>query len=181
MPRWQKSTELTARLPGSRRNGWTSSQRWKSSPWSTCKIENPLQREKMISLESAATEAVNDAVSVRQAIEVGVSSDIPIQSSSRKRGDESPQAEQEMKALSVVSKPGKSCSRCGPGAIDTYSVAVTHRSDGLKRAHCRDLGQGSLLSSGEHTVHLQQDDGKIIQVPVVKFSDRDVTFLARGR
>jgi len=37
------------------------------------------------------------------------------------------------------------------------------------------------LYRGGLTVHLQRNDGKIIQVPIAKFSEDDIIFLARGR
>ena len=146
----------------------------------TSKVENPMQKEKIRSLETKAEEAVRDAVNLREEIERGVAEDAtssPVPERSRPEPVKKPRSipkaivvEEDRPAMRTWrDRKGHSVSARLIGVVDSRERAVRVVGEAPER----------LLRSG-YLVRLQKIDGKIVTVPIEKFSSRDISFLSRG-
>lgn len=167
------------------------------------KVENPLQREIVASLESSASLAVEDAVALREAIESGVSVDLepseleqlpsrvaePVGSPAPASANDRLGSERE-NGEPIASIPIRDTQRRAEwDEMRTWRDLYGHSMSAQVVAVIDDRGY-SIQTFGEDpeklyrsslTVHLQRDDGKIVRVPIEKFSESDIIFLARGR
>ena len=155
------------------------------------KVENPMQREKIRSLEEKAEEAVRDAVGLREAIEKGVGGD-----SVSSPAPESPPAPGPAPKPEPVKKQKSIPPRSIPKAVVVEEVRPAMRTWRDRKGHSvsarliavidsrervvKGVGESPerLLRSG-YLVQLQRVDGKIIKGPIEKFSSRDISFLSR--
>lgn len=174
------------------------------------KVENPMQREMIVRLESETQSVTRDAESLRQEIEAGVSGD-PLsygESPSPSRGplvdppetkvprpldlggdpaDDLPGPAAGRSAGKVESsRKIRSAARLFEPRVwnDRYghrvSARLLHVADRRGNAVATLGVDPADIAASDWVVHLQRQDGAIIQVPAVKFSSHDLDFLAEG-
>jgi hypothetical protein len=169
------------------------------------KVENPMQREAIAKMESQTREIVGDAESLRLAIEAGVDSgDLPDGSTLDDTNSAEEQAprhrrgdgvifEQPDPPVAVQSSRSPSQGRTKSAAKifetrtwnDRYGHRVSARLlyvvDATGEAIAT-LGVDPVeIAASDWVLHLQRQDGAVIQVPAVKFSSRDLDFLSEGQ
>jgi hypothetical protein len=167
------------------------------------KVENPMQREAIAKMESQTREIVGDAESLRLAIEAGVDSgELPDGSTlddtnsteekaPRLRGGDKAIFEQPEPPVAVQSSPsqGRTASAAKLFETRTWNDRYGHRVSARLLYVADATGEGIAtlgvdpieIAASDWVLHLQRQDGAIIQVPAVKFSSRDLDFLSEGQ
>jgi hypothetical protein len=174
------------------------------------KVENPMQREMISRLESETQSVVDDAESLRREIESGVSGDPLSygESPSSSRGPRADLPEpQEPRPADPVGGPTEetplSAAGRGGGQADAprktrsaarlfeprvwndryghrVSARLLHVADARGKPVATMGVDPANIAASDWVVHLQRQDGAIIQVPAVRFSSRDLDFLSEG-
>lgn len=169
------------------------------------KVENPMQRETIMRLESETQSVVGDAEALRHAIESEVSGDPlsygstpaprsvePRMPQAAEGSEPSPlRADPDVAAATPGNRVAVNAPRSTKRLFKTRFWSDRHGHQVYARLlHVADsrgkavatLGVDPVeIAASDWVLHLQREDGAIIQVPAVKFSSRDLDFLSEGQ